>query len=432
MLRKPGVLPGHPVDFAALYQTDRMEVASAMMVLEGIRVIDWTILQAGPVASEMLGDLGAEVIKIEQRGKGDRGRSTFTVWGVSARLPGDRTFYFENSNRNKKSVTLDLTKPKAKEVMRRLVEKSDVFVQNFRKGVAEKYQLDFEALRRINPKLIYAQGTGLGEEGPENGRPTLDMAGIFRTGFAQATTGPGDEPIYPAGGLCDQLNGWSLAYGILAALLAMERHGFGQKVTSSFLSSMSWLQGQALGAYLYKGELFPVLKRREATNPLVTFFRCADGKWLFIALNSDRYWPDFCRATELMDLLDDSRFANLSARCENHEALIDILDDVFARKTLAEWLEVLGEYRDFIYTTGQSIADLVKDPQMIANNCLLDFEHPTVGKIKMVAPPVSLSETPGGVRLPPPEFGQHTEEVLTEVCGYTREEMKKMREEEVI
>ncbi|MDO8674095.1 MAG: CoA transferase, partial [Dehalococcoidia bacterium] len=220
-----------------------------MLALDGIRVIDWTIYQAGPVASEMLGDFGAEVIKVEQRGVGDPGRAFITTSGVRTRLAGDRNYYFETNNRNKKSITLDLTKPQAKEVMRRLVEKSDVFVQNYRQGIAEKYQLDYESLRSINPLIIYASATGLGENGPESHRPAMDPVGIFRTGFGHLGKMLDAEPVYAPGGLADQVNAWSLAYGIIMALLARERHGIGQKVTSSFLSSMMWLQGLALGAY---------------------------------------------------------------------------------------------------------------------------------------------------------------------------------------
>ncbi|MBI2864308.1 MAG: CoA transferase [Chloroflexi bacterium] len=403
-----------------------------MLALEGIRVIDWTIYQAGPVAGEMLGDFGAEVIKVEQRGVGDPGRSFITAGGLRTRLGGDRNWYFETNNRNKKSITLDLTKPQAKEVMRRLVEKSDVFVQNFRQGVAEKYQLDYDSLRSINPRIIYGCVSGLGEKGLESQRPTMDPVGVFRSGFAFLAPMPNQEPCYPPGGIGDQTNAWSMAYGIVMALLARERHGVGQKVTSSFLSSLMWVQGLSLGAYLYAGTAQAARSRQQPMNPLANYYRCADGKWLVIHLHRARYWLNFCEATGLVHLVDDPRFKDLEARLENRVALLGIVEEVFASKTQAEWMDIFGKYPDLIYERAQLLPDLVGDPQVIANDYMVDFDHPTMGKMKAVAPPAQLSETPWGIQLPPPEFGQHTEEVLTEVCGYTWEELETLREAEVI
>jgi crotonobetainyl-CoA:carnitine CoA-transferase CaiB-like acyl-CoA transferase len=404
------------------------------MPLDGIRVVDWTIFQQGPVASSMLGDLGAEVIKIEELGKGDPARGLAGVAGLNAGLPGGRTYYFEVHNRNKKSVALDLKKPRSRELIYRLVERSDVFVQNFRQGVAERLGLDYDTLVKHNPKLIYASATGYGPEGPESHRPSLDPVGLARTGFLELFGSlDSEEPHYPQGGIADQMGAIMLAYGVMGALVARERLGIGQKVDCSHLSSMMWLQSLSIHAYLLLGRKLPRFQHSRSANPLMNFYRCKDGKWLFLSLmQADRYWPDFCQALGRADLETDSRFDDSDRRKDNREELISVIEEVFATRTCAEWVSIFQEFRDFIYEPVNSVTDLLDDPQVLANNYIVDFLHPSLGSQKVVNVPVTYSETPGGIRLPAPECGQHTEEVLTEVCGYSWEEVAELREAEVI
>jgi len=403
------------------------------MPLEGIRVVDWTIFQQGPVVTAMLGDLGAEVIKIEERGRGDPGRGIAGVMGLSPKLPGGRNYYFEANNRNKKSIALDLKKPQAREIVYRLVEKSDVFVQNFRKGVAERLGLDYETLSRYNPRLIYASATGYGPEGPESHRPSLDPVGLARAGFMDAAAPAEQPPIYMQGGIADQMGAIMLAYGILAALVARERLGIGQKVDASHLGSMMWLQSLSIHAFLLMGKELPKWRRDRAANPMFNYYRCADGKWLFLSLmQPDRHWSNFCQAIGRPDLEHDPRFDTADKRRENRSELIRILDGIFATKTCREWIEILSRYPDFIFEPVNSYADLPDDPQVRANDYIVDFDHPVLGKVKMVGVPVKLSKTPGGIRLPAPEYGQHTEEVLLDICGYSWEDIERFREEEII
>lgn len=401
------------------------------MPLDGIRVIDWTIWQQGPVASAMLGDLGAEVIKIESRDGGDPGRGLMSMGGASV---DDRpNFYFEANNRNKQSLTLDLKKPEAVEIVLDLIGKSDVFVQNFRKGVADRLGLGYDAMRARNAKLIYANATGYGPEGPESGDPSFDQLGLARSGIMMAAGEPGMDPLPIAGGIADQMGAIMLAYGVMTALLARERHGMGQRVDASHLGSMSFLQGLSLSSKLMNGFAFPRMARRRAFNPLWNHYRCGDEQWLALGmLQSDRYWADFCRVIGRPELATDERFADMGARAGNAEAAVAALDEVFATRPRAEWLDLLRKGGDFIVTIVNSVDDLPDDPQVIANDYVVDFDHPTHGATRYVGVPVGFSETPGSVRAPAPELGQHTELILTDLLGYDWDRVAALRESGVI
>ena len=401
------------------------------MPLDGIRVIDWTIWQQGPVASLMLGDLGADVIKIEERVGGDPGRGVLKAQGLDLR---DRpNFYFEANNRNKRSLTVDLKKPAGVAIVQRLAERADVFVQNFRKGVAARLGLDAATLRAQNPRLVYASASGYGPEGPESGAPSFDYLGLARSGIMYSCGEPDDEPLAIAGGIADQMGAIMLAYGIVTALLARERTGRGQEVDASHLGSMAWLQGLGLSARLMLGRALPRQPRRFATNPLWNHYRCGDGLWLALSmLQPDRYWERFCAVLEIPEAAADARFKSMLDRMMNAGECIALLDEVFARRPRAEWLRRLAEGGDFIYSIINAVDDLPDDPQMQANGYVTAFEHPAFGPTQVVGLPVRLSDTPGSIRLPAPEFGQHTEAILTEVLGYSWEEIGRLREEEVI
>jgi crotonobetainyl-CoA:carnitine CoA-transferase CaiB-like acyl-CoA transferase len=401
------------------------------MPLEGLRVLDWTIWQQGPVCSAMLADLGAEVIKLESRDGGDPGRGLVSIGGAGlAKRPN---FYFEANNRNKKSLTLDLKQPEAREIVYELAAVSDVFVQNFRKGVAARLGLDYATLRRRNSRLIYANATGYGPEGPDSGDPSFDQLGLARSGLMLAAGEPGMPPLPIAGGIADQMGAVVMAYGVLAALVARERFGVGQEVDASHLGSMSFLQGLSLSCKLMAGFAFPRTFRSRAPNALWNHYRCADDKWLALGmLQADRYWKDLCRALARPELADDARFADFRKRTENAQACVAILDEVFASKPRAEWMAILRDGGDFIFTVVNSVDDLPEDPQMRVNGYIVDLDHPEFGKTAMVGIPVRLSETPGSVRTPAPELGQHTELILTETLGYDWDRVAALREKGVI
>lgn len=401
------------------------------MPLEGFRVLDWTIWQQGPVCSAMLGDLGAEVIKIEERDSGDPGRGMLKLSGVD--LTDRPNFYFEANNRNKRSLTLDLKKPEAKEIVYQLVAKSDVFVQNFRLGVAGRLDLDYATLRKHNPKLIYASATGYGPEGGEAGDPSFDQLGLARSGIMLAVGEPDMPPLQIAGGIADQMGAIMLAYGVITALLARERFGVGQRVDASHLGSMAFLQGLSLSARLMMGFAIPRMPRKYAANPLWNHYRCADDKWICLGmLQPDRYWADFVRVLGHPELTADERFATLQTRAANAGAAVEALDAIFATKPRGEWVPLLRDGGDFIFTVVNSVDDLPTDPQVLANQYVVDVEHPQFGTTQNVGIPVRLSETPGKVRSTAPELGQHTEEILTELLGYSWEKVGELKELGVI
>ena len=404
--------------------------------LDGIRVIDWTQWQMGPVSTVMLGDLGADVIKIEHRVSGDNGRGAIRVLGILTGAAG-RNFYFEANNRNKRSITLDLNKKKAKEIVYQLVRKSDVFVQNFRQGVAERLDLGYDDLKKYNSNLVYVQGSGFGPKGPESGEPAFDYLGLARSGAMMSVAVPTEDtpPTNIMGGIADQMGAIMMAYGAIVALLARERFGEGQKVDVSHLGSMLWLFGLNVHQALILGKEMPRCQpRTKVGNPLWNHYLCADGKWLALGcFQPDRVWGDVCRALGLQHLEHDPRFENQDVRAQHSGELIPVMDQVFVTKTRDEWLRIFKETsKDIVCTRVNSISDLVNDIQVLANDYIVDFNHPAWGRVKVVGIPVQLSKTPGRIQREAPEFGQHTEEVLHEILGYNWDEIAKLRDEEVI
>ena len=400
--------------------------------LEGIRVLDWTIWQQGPVCSAMLGDMGAEVIKLELRGSGDPGRYLAAVGGTTS---GDRpNWYFEANNRNKRSLAIDLKQEAGRKVVHDLVAKSDVFVQNFRKGVADRLGVGYAALKEIQPKLVYASATGYGPEGPDSAEPSFDHLGLARSGIMNAAGEPDMPPLGIAGGVADQMGAIMMAYGVMQALLARERFGIGQEVQASHLGSMTFLQGLSVSMKCMAGIAFPRTFRAEAGNPLWNHYRCGDDRWIALAmLQPDRYWADFATAIGHPELVRDERFADMAARSLNKKECVAILDAAFASKPRDEWVATLrAAPGDFIFTIVNSVDDLPDDPQVQANDYITSVEHPTFGPTPMVGIPVGLSETPGAIQCTAPELGQHTEEILMDVLGYDWDHISSLRDAEVI
>ena len=402
-------------------------------VLEGIRILDCTIWQQGPVATTMLADLGADVIKIEDPIRGDPGRGMQRLLGLDTTLPGGRNLYFEGQNRNKRGITLDIKSEAGRQVLYRLVERSDVFVQNFRRGVVDRLGVGYHSLVQYNPRLIYASASGLGPKGPEADRPVTDNTALARSGM-MSTMGEADlPPLRLSPGLADQMGAIMLAYAILTAIIAKERFGIGQEVDVSLLGGITAVQTLVLTSVLLLGKELPKVSRAKAANPLSNHYFCADGKGIaFGMLQGDRFWPAFCEALGREDLRDNPRFRDAKARAENAEEIVATLDKIFATKTSDEWLRHFDESGDFICAPVNSISDVCRDPQMLENDYIVDFDHPSLGKVKLPGIPFSLSATPGTVRRAAPQFGEHTEEVLTEVGGYTWDEIAKLREQGII
>ncbi len=389
--------------------------------LDGIRIVDLSIGQMGPAATALLADMGAEVVKIESR-RGDPGR------GVELQPNGVSAFFLTH-NRGKKSVTLNLRHPEGKEVVFRLAARSDVFVQSWTPGVIERLGLDYEAMRKHSPSIIYASASGFGPRGPRAGLPAMDMVAQGAGGLMTANAGPdADEPIPVGPTIADQTGAFLLVNGILLALFHRQRTGQGQKVDASLLGGMISLQGWHLAHYLLTGKMALLSSQRTQRSPLFTFYRATDG-WFTIAIIDPRQWPALCRIVGLPKIEKDPRFAETQARNEHAAELIAILDECFAREPRDHWLRLL-EAADIPCGPVQGYQELANDEQVSANDYIVESDDPQLGKVRHPGIPVHLSETPGQIR-PAPDLGQHTEEVLQDL-GYSWDEITRLREARTI
>lgn len=402
--------------------------------LEGIRVIDCTLWLAGPWASMMLADLGAEVIKIEDPVHGDPSRGFAVMWGKDIGLGPGRTAVYEAANRNKKAITLDLMKPESKDVMKRLVAESDIFVQNMTPGCADNLGIGYDYLSTINPRLIYGTASNNGPKGPDANRRGMDPTAAARSGLMDTLTPPGHTPFY-AGGFGDMMAGVMLSYGLLAALAARDRIGLGQRVDTSVIGSLVWLQNLIINVY-YMGKSPDIIRfdRAAMPNPMHQIYLCKDDKWIYLnLLQPDVFWTRFCESIGTPELEHFPLFETTEKRAINARSLTSILDGIFAQKTSAEWLEIFHSYPDFQCEPIQRIQDLATDPQIVENDYIIDVEYPFLGKtLKAAGFPISLSQTPATIENVAPEHGQNTEEVLLDVCGYSWDEVAELKSKQVI
>jgi len=391
--------------------------------LEGIRVLDLTAFQQGPVATQLLADMGAEVIKIEPP-EGEPARGLLRMHGID--LPVN--FYYQNQNRGKKGIVLNLTTEKGKEVLYKLTEKSDVFATNYRESAIRKLKADYETLRKYNDKLIYAVSSGYGPKGPDADKISADFTGQARGGLLSINQGEDLSPNPIGAGFADQIGGVITAYGILLAIIARERLGIGQRVDASLLGGQIEVGRLGLFEYLASGRLPKPSVKMATKSPLFYIYQCSDDKWFATAgLQADKYWPAFCKVFGIEELEKDPRFENQLVRGDNIDELRPKLKEVSHTRTRDEWLKAFDE-AGVPVSPVNDYADVANDPQVIANEYIVEVEDPVMGRVKMPGIPVQLSETPGKVDRLAPELGQHTEEVLMEICGYTWDDMAQLRE----
>lgn len=397
--------------------------------LDGVKVVEITMFQQGPVAGMRLGDLGADIIKVEPK-TGDPGRGMMRIIGTDSGLKG-RNYYFENCNRNKRSIVLDLNTRRGKEIFYKLIDSADVFLNNMSIEAPMKLGIGPNVLLKRNPRLIYAHATGWGRKGPDANLYSFDYTGVARSGLMMSCGEHNSPPVQILPGMGDELGGLICSWAICIALYAREKTGKGQLVDTSLLGSIISSLGLILSAPAILGEEFPRGVRAEAGNPIYNHYRCKDDKWLVLAhLQPDRYWPNVCRALGITAFEQDPRFNSIEARCENAKELIKIMDGTFATKTRAEWLEILKK-EECICAPIQSPAEVVNDPQALANDYFINIDHPVWGEIKVVGFPWSFSQTPASWKREAPELGQHTEEILLEM-GYSWDEISKFKDEGAI
>ncbi len=402
-----------------------------MQPLEGVRVLDLTRAMAGPYCTMMLGDLGADVIKVEQPGRGDDSRA----WGPPfvgkpyGPYPGESA-YFISTNRNKRSITINLKSWEGREIVRRLAAESDAFVENFRPGVLDKMELGYADLRIVNPGLVYCSISGYGRTGPYAERPGYDFVIQAEGGF-MGITGPEDGPPYRAGmPIIDITAGMFSATAILAALRARDSTGEGQLIDLSLLETQVALLTNVASNYLVGGVGH---RRLGNAHPNIAPYEAfpARDRWFALAAGNERQWAILCEVIGQPSLKDDPRFVNNNARVANRPALREVLDAAFQAHDADNWL---AEFRRAGLPCGpiSSIPEVFAHPQAAARQLALEVEHPSAGTVRFAGFPYKLSQTPAQVRLPPPMLGEHTEEVLVTLLGYSSEQIAELREQGVI
>jgi formyl-CoA transferase len=402
-----------------------------MQPLEGIRVLDLTRILAGPYCTMMLGDLGADVIKVERPTFGDdsRSRGPPFVGESYGPYPGEAA-YFLAANRNKRSMTLNLKAAQGQEIVRQMARISDILVENFRGGTLEAMGLGFEDLCLLNPRLIYCSVSGYGRTGPYADRPGYDFI-IQAEGGMMGITGPEEGPPYRVGiPIVDITTGMFASTAILAALRARDLTGQGQLVDMSLLDSQVALLTNVASNYLVGGAS---PRRLGNSHPNITpyeAFRARD-KWFALAAGNQRQWDILCTVIGQPELKDDPRFANNSSRVANRETLRQVLEAAFATRDAGEWL---GEFRKSGLPCGpiNTVPEVFQHPQAEARELVLEVDHPTAGTVQFPGFPYKLSGTPAAIRRPPPRLGEHTEEVLQDLLGFTAEEVLALREGEVV
>jgi crotonobetainyl-CoA:carnitine CoA-transferase CaiB-like acyl-CoA transferase len=386
--------------------------------LDGIRVLDLTIAQQGPYATLLLADMGAEVIKVERPAIGEVGR----MLGIDRRT--GFSAYFLAINRGKKSLTLDIQRPEGRDVLLRLARDCDVVAHNYRPGVMEKLGLDYEAFRGVNPGIIYAQASAFGTKGPMGTKPGNDILGQAMSGI-MSVTGDGEAPVPAGSAVADHTGALTLALGIVSALVARQRTGRGQKVETSLLTAMMAAQSWELTHHMMTGEM-PTREGRGHPHLLWQWYtyRTADG-WMAIGGVDPSRWTRFCAAIGRPDLDAEDTYANAGTRIRERRALNDLLDEHLATRKTDEWMAALEEI-DIFCAPVLDYAQVTSHEQVLANEYIVEIDHPKTGRTRVIPAPLRFSETPIDSTRREATLGEHSDDVLRS-AGYGDEEIEKLR-----
>jgi len=400
--------------------------------LEGIKIIEVAQWAAAPMGGRLLADLGADVVHVESPVTGDAYRyfqsTPDNPLNAGRGVPSFINYNWENYNINKRGITLDLASGQGGEILYKLLEQADVFISNLRPYELEKFKLEYETIKKINPRIIFASLTGYGLQGPDRNSPGYDVVSYWARGaIPYLMDALGFRPAFG-----DNVGGMMLAFGIMTALFVRERTGLGQLVdTSLFNLAVFQMSFDIAGALVEKKEFteFKPKGREDSMNPLVGMYPTKDGRaYVLMCLLPDQYWPRVCRALDREDLIQDPRFNTFEGRAKNRMELYQIFDERFMSKTLEEWKPIFAEIPS---APIQNLLEVINDPHARANNYFVPLDHPNYGPMEVIAPPVRFSETPASVRTAAPEFSQHTEEVLLEL-GFTWEDIQRFSQEKII
>jgi formyl-CoA transferase len=388
--------------------------------LDGIRVIDLSRILAGPFCTMLLGDLGAEVIKVEQPEVGDGSRQWGPPW------VGSESAYFLSINRNKKSITINLKHQRGQEILKRLIAEADVLVENFLPGTLQRFGLDYETLSAENPGLIYCSISGYGQNGPYRDLPGFDFM-IQAQGGIMSITGPVEGPPHKVGvAIVDITAGLFANSAILAALHHRDQNGEGQYIDIALLDSqIAWLVNQAHN-YFATGSAPDRFGNAHPNIVPYEVFRAKDG-YLALAIGTDAQYRRFCELVACPELWQDERFQTNAGRVEHRKTLVPRLQALIERRMLSEWLDLLTENR-IPAAPINDIPTLLDDPQVAARQMVQTIEHPTLGEIQQLGPVAKLSQTPAHIHSAPPLLGEHTESILRQELGYNQEEITRLRQ----
>ena len=386
--------------------------------LAGVRVIDLTRVLAGPFCSMSLGDMGAEVIKVEEPGRGDDTRG----WPPFAN--GEAT-YFMSVNRNKKSLTLNMKAPEGQAILRRLIAKADVVIENFRPGTMERLGFGYDVLRKLNPRLIYCSISGFGESGPESSRPGYDLIVQGESGIMDLTGFPDGPPVKVGNSIGDLVAGMAAAQGVTLALLARAKTGKGQKVEIGMLDVMASLLTYQAGLYWNAGGR-PT--RRGNQHPSIVPYEVfqAQDAYMTLGVANNSLWERMCRAIGREDLAKDARFDSEAKRVTNRDALGPLLNSTFSTRPAAEWLARLdraGVPAGRIKT----VAEVCESEHLRARGMFVRLAHPKAGAVTAMGVPIRLWDTPGAAQAPAPLLGQHTDETLSGLLRIPKSMIDKLR-----
>ncbi len=398
--------------------------------LQGIRVLDFTSLEMGAVASMWLGDFGAEVIKVEKLGVGDLTRKQVVPANMTQSIPllGEDSPTFMSFNRNKRSIAMDLKHAEAREIIFKLAQNSDVVVSNFRPGVMDELGFGYDAFKNLNPRVIYCTASGFGKSGPHKYKKGQDLIAQAMGGL-MSMTGDRDGPPVAAGSyIADYMGGLLAAMAIMAALNARHVTGKGQEVDTSLLDGVLVMQPAEATAYLNTGIDWERGSRGTAHGPGSATYATYKTRDIYIVVVGSV--AIVCDVLGIPNLEKDPRFDTPQKQRDRQEEVHQILENTFLTKPGGEWVE-LFEKKDIWAGPVNTYRDLFADPQVEHNGMIMEIDHPKAGKFKTVGVPVRLSDTPPGLHRPPPLLGQHTDEVLREL-GYTHAQVKKLRETKVV
>ena len=384
-------------------------------IFSGLRVLDLASFIAGPAATTILSDFGADVIKVEPPGMGDPYR---LFYATPPNPTSERNYAWQLTNRNKRSIVVDLKSATAVEVLARLVKWADVLVTNFPQTVKAKLGLTYETLQPLNPRLVYADITGYGSEGPEADKPGFDVTAYWaRTGLMQVTHDAGSPPTLPIPGIGDHATASTLYSAIVTGLYRREKTGLGGHVSTSLIAEGAWAAATWIEGALNGAKFYGQHDRLRPPNALLNPYRTADDRWLLLVAVQTKDWPGFVKAMNLPTLLDDPRFSDGKLRAVNAAALVEILDPVFASEPLAYWIRTFDEGR-VIYSVVQVANEIVNDPQMIANEIFVPLADDPTNSGRTVNSPVRVAGVRKVAPRRAPRLGEHSVEVLHEL-GFT-------------